>query len=280
MKHILYFFFFFISLSLHSQIQKKPKAFKKIVFKYKVTSNLYLNEKGIHGDTLLLKINFPDLKFIKTRLPNDPTILGGLIPIEKLNEKDKDKIKAIFSKGNYELTGYYDPKKNKTRLIRSTDESDQTNLVLKKHLDRSNKKYIYKQVINYKKERVESYSMYKIVHINDETELRSLGLSGINTYGTSSVYSQTSRTKGYPSTTTIMENINDKTKSLVWHNSEKNIGEYQTDNSKFSITHLVLTNPSLDKQINPFLPFRNCENGIQETKDLFSTTKLISVTYE
>lgn len=279
MKHILYFLVFLISLSLHSQIQEKPATFKKIIFKYKVTSNLYLNEKGIHGDTVLLKINFPDVKFIKKTLPNDPAITGGLIPIEKLSEKDRDKIKAIYSKGNYELTGYYDPKKNKTRLIRSTDESDQTNLALKQYLNRSNKKYTYKQVINYKKERVESYPTNIIVNSTFWPE-ESYFTYGQNGFKKQSVYSKTFHPKNFPSTTTIMENINDKTKSLVWHNSEKNIGEYQINNSRLTFTNLVLTNPALEKQVNPFLPFRNCEMGIQETKNLFSTTTLISVTYQ
>lgn len=264
MKHILYFLVFLISISLHSQIQQKPETFKKIVFKYKVTSNLYLNEKGIHGDTVLLKINFPDLKFIKTRLPNDPTTTGGLIPIEKLSEEDRDKIRIIFSESDHEITGYYYPKKNKTQLIRSTDEFGQTNLSLKKHLNRSINKHTFKQIINYKKERVESYLTTNVVNVTRKDDVRYVAKTP----------------KVSPSTTTIMENINSKTKSLVWHNVEKNIGEYQTDNGKLIVTHLVLTNPTLDKQINPFLPFRNCETGVQETKNLFSTTKLISVTYE
>ena len=45
--------------------EKMPKEAKEIHFVYEMKSNYVINDEGIFADTLLLKIDFPDLKYTR-----------------------------------------------------------------------------------------------------------------------------------------------------------------------------------------------------------------------
>jgi hypothetical protein len=48
---------------MFSQFEEKPINYKKINFVYETKSNYFIDENGIYADSLLIKLDFPEIKF-------------------------------------------------------------------------------------------------------------------------------------------------------------------------------------------------------------------------
>jgi hypothetical protein len=69
---------------LHSkaqQFEKAPQDFKEIHFTYERKANAVFTDRGLFADTLLLKLHFPNVKFIKEANPKNPTHIYGYGPV-------------------------------------------------------------------------------------------------------------------------------------------------------------------------------------------------------
>ncbi len=76
MNKILILCCVFVTFEMFSQIEEKPINYKKIIFVYETKSNYFIDEDGIYADSLLIKLDFPEIKF---------TIVKNLIQNENYN---------------------------------------------------------------------------------------------------------------------------------------------------------------------------------------------------
>ena len=64
--HILCFIL--VTFKMFSQIEEKPINYKKIIFVYETKSNYFIDEDGVYADSLLIKLDFPEIKFTTLNL--------------------------------------------------------------------------------------------------------------------------------------------------------------------------------------------------------------------
>jgi hypothetical protein len=93
-----------------------PEKYSKIKFVYEQKSNLFIENDKVYADTLLLKAEFPKLKFSKVKSPSDSTKIIGFLEIKNFNTEDKKILESNLYHTTHTIEGTYDLKKNKTKL--------------------------------------------------------------------------------------------------------------------------------------------------------------------
>ena len=93
-----------------------PENYSKIKFVYEQTSNFYIENDQLFADTLLLKMEFPKIKFSKTLSPLDSTKTIGLVNIKTLRGDDNRKLGNILYHSTHIIEGTYDKIEQKTTL--------------------------------------------------------------------------------------------------------------------------------------------------------------------
>ena len=115
MKNIAVLFLILICTSVHSQ-DNTPVAFSTIKFIYEQNSNFNILNKVLYADTILMKTEFPQVKFKKVENPEDLSKIIAAVEIQSLNKEDKKKVKSQLYHGTHTINGIFDVKKNKTYL--------------------------------------------------------------------------------------------------------------------------------------------------------------------
>jgi hypothetical protein len=158
------------------------ETYSKIKFVYEQKSNFFIEKDQLYADTLLLKMEFPKLKFSKISSPLDSIKIIGFINIKSLSYEDNEKLGSILYHSTHTIEGTYDMIKHKTTLFFNRGNSA-LNVIFKKHFKGSyphfsfnvvvdyNKKYIYTNYPSVNYEESFDSQIKKINFLNDEKTL-------------------------------------------------------------------------------------------------------------
>lgn len=237
---ILITFLILYSSSLFSQIEETPKEYDKIVFRYTKKSNYYFNKKGLYADTLLLKIDFPDKKFVMSKFPNDSTSTAGFIPIYKLDTKDNIILRKIVSQNYSSTEVIFDVKKRKSTI---TKKFTDTSLIPKDLFD-----FLTVKPIQFKP--VPSFITYKD---NFQYLVENSIENTVDSY---------------------------EKNTIKWIEGNEKVGMFDYQLNNLILTNLIYVDPKLNKYIVPTTLFSNCEFGVTKIISLLFTVELVSVSYK
>jgi hypothetical protein len=153
MNKILILCFVIVSFKMFSQIEEKPFYYKKINFVYETKSNYFIDKDGIYADSLLIKLDFPQIKFITINKLIDNENFNSFIPLKNLNESNLKKLCSILYHTNQKFIGEYDVDKNETNFIVERND-DMTKKIFKNILNYNYSNFFYKIVINFSKDKI------------------------------------------------------------------------------------------------------------------------------
>ena len=142
-----------VTFKMFSQIEEKPANFKKIKFVYETKSNYFIDEEGIYADSLLIKLDFPEIKFttVNTLIENEN--YNSFIPLKQLKESNIKKLCGILYHTNQKFIGEYDVEKNETSY--SVERNDElTKKIFKNILKKSYSTFFYKKVVKFSKDKI------------------------------------------------------------------------------------------------------------------------------
>lgn len=111
---ILMLVLFFNSSFSQTNFPEEPKEYKKINFVYEQKSNYYIDDRGVFADTLLFKVDFPNIKYRKVINPNDSINVCGLVLLRDFKGEDRRHFCGIIYHTNQTYYGTYDASKNLT----------------------------------------------------------------------------------------------------------------------------------------------------------------------
>jgi hypothetical protein len=155
------------------------ETYSKIKFVYEQKSNFFIENDQLYADTLLLKMEFPKLKFQKTSSTLDSTKIIGFINIKNLDYEENEKLGSILYHSTHTIEGTYDFIKHKTTLFFKRGNVA-LKVILKKYFKGSYPPFSFKVVIDYNKKQIhtnypsvnyeESFDsqLNKITFLNDE----------------------------------------------------------------------------------------------------------------
>ena len=153
MNKILIFCCVFVTFEMFSQIQEKPINYKKINFVYETKSNYFIDEDGIYADSLLIKLDFPEIKFTTVNKFIENENYNSFIPLKILNESNIKKLCDILYHTNQKFIGEYDVEKNETNFrVERNDEL--TKKIFKNILNEPYSNFFYKIVIKFSKNKI------------------------------------------------------------------------------------------------------------------------------
>jgi len=153
MNKILLLYCVFVTFKMFSQIEEKPINYKKINFVYETTSNYFIDEDGIYADSLLIKLDFPEIKFTTVNKLIENENYNSFIPLKNLNESNSKKLSSILYHTNQKFIGEYDVEKNETNFrVERNDEL--TKKIFKDILKTPYSNFFYKIVIKYSKDKI------------------------------------------------------------------------------------------------------------------------------
>jgi hypothetical protein len=152
MKNVIYFVFFLTFNKCFSQVlfEKTPANAKEIHFVYETKSNYLVNDDGVFADTLLLNIDFPNLKYILRKNPKDTSVVCGFSTLKDFGGKNKDKLYSILYHSNETINGihFIPSKKTVFKVVRGDDE---TKMVFKKYLKQRFYNFEYREEFDFVK---------------------------------------------------------------------------------------------------------------------------------
>jgi transposase len=96
--------------------ESPPATFKKIKFIYEVRSNYNIQESGFFADTLLLKLDFPDLKYVLKQNPKNSAEQIAYVGFDQMSADQVKWLKGAVRHTDRDIYGTYYVKKNKTFL--------------------------------------------------------------------------------------------------------------------------------------------------------------------
>ncbi len=144
---VLFLIFFHLGFS-QLQFDAMPENAKEIHFTYKQTSKIVVNETGVYADSVLFKVHFPNLKYLKVLNPEIP-YLNAVVSLNKFSGDDSDKLISMLYHENETYSGTFFVKKNKTIIIALRDNEEVRNL-FKKYFKKSYSSFSYSIVLDYK----------------------------------------------------------------------------------------------------------------------------------
>ena len=148
---------FFFSLILFCNIvfsqTSLPETYSKIKFVYEQKSNFFIEKDQLYADTLLLKIEFPKLKFSKILSPLDSTKTIGFVNVKNLDYEENEKLGSILYHSTHTIEGTFDLIKHKTTLFFNRGNVA-LKVILKKYFKGSYPPFSFKVVIDYNKKQI------------------------------------------------------------------------------------------------------------------------------
>lgn len=153
MNKILILCTVFFTFKMFSQIEEKPINFNRINFIYETKSNYFIDEDGIYADSLLIKLDFPEIKFMKVNKSIENENYNSFIPLKQLNKSNIKKLCSILYHTNQTFIGEYDIENNETNFrVERNDEL--TKKIFKNILKEDYSNFFYKIVIMYSKGKI------------------------------------------------------------------------------------------------------------------------------
>lgn len=130
--------------------EKMPESTQEIHFVYKSQSNYLINDEGIFADTLLLKIDFPNVKYSLRKHPSDSTITCGFSALKEFGKENKTRLKGIIYHTNETINATYfiTTKKTIFNVVRGDEE---TKIIFKKYFGERFTNFKYKQEFDFSK---------------------------------------------------------------------------------------------------------------------------------
>jgi hypothetical protein len=217
-----------------------PETYSKIKFVYEQQSNFLIENGNLYADTLLFRISFPKLKFSTVISPIDSTKTIGFIAMKNLNKEDKRTLGSSLYHTTHIITGIYDVKKNKTKLLFRRGSPALTE-IFKKYFGGDSSPFVFDVIIDYKNDAI--YTNYPSVNYS----------SSIKSKLKKIIFASTDKSVG---TCTFLTHRND----------------FQTD--------VVTLNNKYSKKITSDEVFSNNDYAIDKIVSLYDTTTLLSVIYE
>lgn len=130
-----------------------PTTYSKIKFVYEQKSNFFIENDKVYADTLLLKIEYPKLKFSKVISPSDSTKIIGFIEFKSFNKEDKKTLESYLYHTTHSIEGAYDVKKNKTKLF-FTRGNKALNETFKKYFGGNYSPFKFNVVVDYNEKKI------------------------------------------------------------------------------------------------------------------------------
>ncbi len=143
------------------------ETYSKIKFVYEQTSNFYIENDQLYADTLLLKMEFPKLKFSKTVNPQDSTKMVGLVNIKSLRGDYNRKLGVILYHSTHIIEGTYDKIEQKTTLFYERVNSA-SNEILKRYFKDYYPPFSFNVIVDYFKNKI--YTNYPSVNYEETFE--------------------------------------------------------------------------------------------------------------
>ena len=130
--------------------EKTPENAKEIHFVYEMKSNYSINDDGVFADTLLLNIDFPDLKYILRKHPSDTSIVCGFSTLKNFGSNNKEKLKGILYHTNETIHGihFIPSKKTVFNVVRGDEE---TKMIFKKYFKERFVNFEYREEFDFVK---------------------------------------------------------------------------------------------------------------------------------
>jgi hypothetical protein len=163
-----------------------PENYSKIKFVYEQTSNFYIENDQLFADTLLLKMEFPKIKFSKTLSPMDSTKTVGLVNIKTLRGDDNRKLGNILYHSTHIIEGTYDRIEQKTTLYYERVNSA-SNEILKRYFKDYYPPFSFNVIVDYLKNKI--YTNYPSVNYEETFESKMNKITFLNEEKTVGFYS-------------------------------------------------------------------------------------------
>lgn len=165
MKYLLNIIVCLIFWNGFSQVffEKMPRNTRKIHFVYEMKSTYYVQKDRVYADTLIFKLDFPDLKSTNSRHPLDTLKICSFVPLGQFTGENKTKLSSILYHGNETIFGTYDMEKNITTLNCFRDDF-KTKELFKNVFNESYEKFEFKIIVDYNKSKI----YYNYPNINYE----------------------------------------------------------------------------------------------------------------
>jgi len=129
----------------------EPAAYKKIHFVYERKANFYFDENGIYADTTYCRIEFPRVRFVKTKHPKENHQCGFIsFSTIKADEETAKRLLGIIYHSYESYVGIYDLKKNRT-TIKAVRYDPEVKKLFNNIFDKSYSKFTYTIYIDYKR---------------------------------------------------------------------------------------------------------------------------------
>ena len=130
--------------------EKMPENAQEIHFVYKKETNYVINDEGIFADTLLLKIDFPDLKYSLRKHPSNSTFTCGFSRLKEFGRDNKSKLKSIIYHTNETInaTHFILSKMTIFKVVRGDEE---TKMIFKKYFGERFINFEYRQEFDFSK---------------------------------------------------------------------------------------------------------------------------------
>jgi hypothetical protein len=163
-----------------------PENYSKIKFVYEQTSNFYIENDQLFADTLLLKMEFPKIKFSKTLSPLDSTKTIGLVNIKTLRGDDNRKLGNILYHSTHIIEGTYDKIEQKTTLYYERVNSA-SNEILRSYFKDNYPPFSFNVIVDYLKNKI--YTNYPSVNYEETFESKMNKITFLNEEKTVGFYS-------------------------------------------------------------------------------------------
>ena len=204
--------------------EKMTENTQEIHFVYKMETNYVINDEGIFADTLLLKIDFPDLKFSLRKHPLDSTVTCGFSTLKEFGRDNRNKLKSIIYHTNETIsaTHFIISKMTIFNVVRGNEE---TKMVFKKYFGERFVNFEYRQEFDFSK-RIEKRKYPSVNYTLAFNEIaKKIDFKTDDTFG---FYSETINNVLYKNVVYFNKNLPKYVSPLVFENNIAGIEKIET----------------------------------------------------
>ena len=194
------------------------ETYSKIKFVYEQKSNFFIENDQLCADPLVLKMEFPKLKFSKRPSPLDSTKVIGCVNIKNLNYEENEKLGSILYHSTHTIEGTYDVIKHKTTLFFNRGNVV-LNVIFKKYFKGSYPPFSFKVVIDYNKKSI--YTNYPSVNYEESFDSQLKKINFLNDEKTLGTYTFENKLGLQSNEITLNKKYSDKiTPHIVFSNND------------------------------------------------------------
>ena len=194
------------------------ETYSKIKFVYEQKSNFFIENDQLFADTLLLKMEFPNLKFSKISSPLEPTKITGFVTVKSLSFEDNKKLGSILYHSTHTIEGTYDKTKHKTTLFFNRGNTV-LNVIFKKHFKGPHPPFSFNVVVDYNKKKI--FTNYPSVNYVEAFESQLKNINFLNDEKTIGVYTFENKVGFYSNEITLNKKYNNKiTPHIIFSNND------------------------------------------------------------